>query len=1182
MRLRRLDVIRYGHFTDAALELPAGARDLHIVFGPNEAGKSTALSAFEDLLFGIPHNSPLNFVHDYNSMRIGAVLEDEQGGVIEVRRRKGNKGTLLAPDGAQHPAGDGALLPFLAGVDRDFVERMFSLDHTRLRQGGQEILQARDDVGEALFSSAAGLSGLRDRLKALSAEADNLWAPRRAKHRRYFEAEDRLKEASSELRDRSVAASKWQQLKRAYDSRQEAYDALAEEIEQATADQRKLTRIRRVFRHIRTLEETEQAIADLGEVISLPEDAARTLEGAERDDANAATQIETHNKHLEKAQEERSLLTFDAALGQRNDDIEKLHERRINVRRGRDDLPKRYAELAHHEADLQQAAAELEWGSSDLTDVAARIPPRSKVAAARKLLNTRGARVSAAENTRSTLEDAEAAVRELEEELERLDVPVDMSKLEAVLKASPDAGELGARVDAAVSSFEDAEAALNHVLISMKPGVANASALEGLSVPPKDTVQSHRDALRSLEERAQGCREKIRAAENELEINRNASERLATEESAVAPEELARARQHRGSGWSLIRRRYVVGASLNDDELRAFAESEDVLAEKYEAAVEAADSLADRRFEKAEAAGQLSVYRRQFAEQNDKLQALKSDLEAYEEEGERLATTWKEMWSKAPFEPLDPDTMLEWLTRKDEALAAGERRATAERRLAALREQEASAKAIVLTELAELGMDIKAYTEQQLAVVREAAADTCRQNEKAAEKKRQAQEAHRKAKADATRRQTALEKADADLTEWNTEWAAALSALGLDAAVSPDAVSAQMDAIEEMRTLVGKINDLRHERIGKIERDTEAFNADVTAIVNAVAPDLAEVEPEEAVLELERRLAEAKRVQNLQKEKDSTIKDLEKSIADCEEARRGSLEVIASLQNTAGVDNLDELKRAIASSDRLRELKAKRDEVSATLGEEGDGFPVEQLRLECRDVDLDQVSARASSLEQDLEELRARQLDVRDERSAARTAFEAVGGDDAAARAAAARQEALAEMRETAEQYVRLRSSAILLQWAIDRFRREKQAPLLKRAGELFATLTQGSFSNLSVDFDDQDEARLIGVRPNGRTVGIAGMSTGTADQLYLALRIASIFDYVERATPFPFIADDLFINFDDERAAASFEVLGQLAASTQVLFFTHHQHLVDIARSTLGGSVSVISFNDETLEKAV
>ncbi len=159
-----------------------------------------------------------------------------------------------------------------------------------------------------------------------------------------------------------------------------------------------------------------------------------------------------------------------------------------------------------------------------------------------------------------------------------------------------------------------------------------------------------------------------------------------------------------------------------------------------------------------------------------------------------------------------------------------------------------------------------------------------------------------------------------------------------------------------------------------------------------------------------------------------------------------------------------------------------------------------------------------------------------------------------------------------AEEYVRVRSAALLLQWAIERYRREKQAPLLKRAGQLFMTLTSGSFSDLALAFDENDHVHLTGLRPDGARVAVNGMSTGTADQLYLALRVASVEDYLERASPLPFVADNLFTNFDDVRAAAGFNVLGQLAQRTQVLFFTHHRHLVDVAQATLGRQVSVIS----------
>ena len=103
MRLAKLDLPRYGRFTDASIELPRAERDIHIVFGPNEAGKTTCLTAIEDLLFGIPARSPYNFLHSYENMRVGAVLEND-GDCFEFQRRKTQRDMILGP-GRESAAG---------------------------------------------------------------------------------------------------------------------------------------------------------------------------------------------------------------------------------------------------------------------------------------------------------------------------------------------------------------------------------------------------------------------------------------------------------------------------------------------------------------------------------------------------------------------------------------------------------------------------------------------------------------------------------------------------------------------------------------------------------------------------------------------------------------------------------------------------------------------------------------------------------------------------------------------------------------------------------------------------------------------------------------------------------------------------------------------------------------------
>ena len=1043
MRLRRLDLLRYGRFTGESLDLPLSDRqpDFQVVFGLNEAGKSTALLAIEDLLFGIPRNTPLDFLHSNPELRIGAVLQDHHE-TLEVRRRKGNRDTLLTPEETPIPMGESALEPFLAGANRGFIKRMFSLDHERLREGGREILEARDDIGQMLFSAGAGLSGLRETLNALEEEADALWAPRRAARRKYYQADDRLKEARKTLREHTVTVGDWRRLEQAVEVVQEAYAALEREIEEKSAEQRKLGRIRRVYGSVRRNAELEEGIVALGEVTPLREDARQILRDAERNDAATAGRIETLRKQIDAARDECSKLTCDEGLIAHEDDIEQLHERRITARSAKADLPALRAELARAEAEVRGLAADLEWDADDIERIIGRIPPRPRVNIARTLLNRRGERISAVRNAKAAAEEAAVRAGELLRDAPKGE-PVDVSNLAAVTRAARRLGDMASRIGAATAQVDDEQASLDQLLDSLKPTVADVATLGALSAPSQDTVLTHRDASRALNERMQSCGQRIRDAQRELDRRRSSTEQFAHDEDVVSTGDLVRARKHRDVGWSLIRRCHVDGAPVSDDESSAFAGTEGNLPDAYEEAVRIADTLADRRFDKAEAVAQLAVMLRGIAEQEELVRSLRQEEATLVEERLGLDAAWRNMWPEAPFEPLAPDEMLEWLSIRKDARSAVERRAKAERQVAGLRRQEAESRAGVLDALTALGAGTQSLASQPLAVVLEAADDVLAEHEKVAHSRRRSTQAHRQAAADEESKRKALAQAEAIWLEWQRRWADALAALGLDPTADPEVASAQIEAIDEMRTSVDEVNRLRHERIGKIEGYLVAFGRDVAQLAAIVAPDLAGLESDEMALQMERRLMEAKRVRDLLRERDHTITGLEQEIDECEAARRHAREDVHRLQEAAGVTNAEELKVAIDKSDRLRALKAEQAQVLGTLREAGDGFPVDVLREECKEVDPDQVAAREASLAQELEDLHERRLETREHRTAARQAFEAVGGagNDSAARAAADQQEALAEMRDIAEQYVRARSAALLLQWAIDRYRLAKQAP---------------------------------------------------------------------------------------------------------------------------------------------
>jgi len=84
-------------------------------------------------------------------------------------------------------------------------------------------------------------------------------------------------------------------------------------------------------------------------------------------------------------------------------------------------------------------------------------------------------------------------------------------------------------------------------------------------------------------------------------------------------------------------------------------------------------------------------------------------------------------------------------------------------------------------------------------------------------------------------------------------------------------------------------------------------------------------------------------------------------------------------------------------------------------------------------------------------------------------------------------------------------------------------------------------------------------------------MSDGTRDQLYMALRLAALELHLEQATTLPFIADDLFVNYDNARSKAGLEALRKLSEQTQVLFLSHHDHLIPTVLEVFGKQVNVV-----------
>jgi uncharacterized protein YhaN len=275
-----------------------------------------------------------------------------------------------------------------------------------------------------------------------------------------------------------------------------------------------------------------------------------------------------------------------------------------------------------------------------------------------------------------------------------------------------------------------------------------------------------------------------------------------------------------------------------------------------------------------------------------------------------------------------------------------------------------------------------------------------------------------------------------------------------------------------------------------------------------------------------------------------------------------------ALCREAGCQQADELPQAERASAEAARLDEALDAIDDQLAALAAGATIGQFAEEAQQASSDELPGQLAELRRKVEELEG-ERSVLDQRiGSERQALAQMQGESDAAAAAEEVQELLARLEQDATEYVRIRLALKLLGEGMEHYRQQNEGPVLRRAAELFRQFTLERFEGLRVDEEDGRQV-LRGVRANEepKLLDLAAMSDGTADQLYLALRLASLESYLEGREPLPLIVDDVLICFDDPRAAAALRALAELARKTQVIFFTHHLHLVELARANVAAA---------------
>ena len=1139
MRFSRLSLERYGRFEDCELDFRAGSPDLHVIYGENEAGKTTSLAAVSDLLFGFPQRSPYNFLFDYSLLRVGAVLEDG-GTTLACRRKKGTGGTLLGADDAA--IDEAPLAAMLRGQTRDTFGLSFSLDQAALRLGGQAMIEAKNDVGRTLFAAGSGLTGVSDELRRLEAEADAIWGPTSRGSRTFTQALRRLAESTRVVRDDALKPKAWSDARVATERTREALEAARRDRDAVQTEARFAERVRRIAPLVRRREEQTAALAEYEGVVDLGRQRETAAEELVRGADEAVRAMAAAESLIADIAERRSAVSTDAQVLGEAEEVDRLVAEAGAEIKAKRDLVGLETELA----DATVAVRRLRTEAGPNADAA---PPRDLAARLRELARVDG-------EQRLTARQIEDERQRIEERRSRAEAALAANVVgdaaDALASAVDLARALGAdadsRCDAARGRLEGARRAAADALARLAPWAGDADALARLPRVDAAEIQEARDALAALlaeirreQEAAQRASDQSSAAA--LEISQ-----LATG-SAVSAEEIVEVRAERDRLWRPLRDHIVDGAPLPSPANAVTC---------FETGVTAADGRSDARYAAADASGRLALLERTRASHELAGEQAGARARSARNRYEHDLATWRRRLADAGLPELEPGRFSSWQADRDAAEAAqAELRGLASEaeRSEARRDAARSALAAALgtTDAAGSLGPVLARAEARRAALEDVS--------------------RKRLLAQAELDQVAVETAALDRRASTAEgaatvnaaaWAAALAEARLDIDVT--ACGAVLDLLDELREVAASEAHLRR-RVEGIARDSRDHAAAVGCLADTLG--MAGGKVSERLRSMRDRLAAARTAATLHGSLDEEDRRRHREFQEAQARLKATDEALAPFLAETGAADRTALGAAI---ERSRARRALVEGVAATDGaiiEAGDGLGLDALVAAVGATDPDQVASQLMALGSRLDDLNAAVDAAATAHGDARATFAALDTDGTAAvDAAADAEQARSELEVLAEDYILKRTQAVTLKWAIERYRERHQDPLLLRAGELFSTLTTGRYVTLKVDTDGPSP-RLRGMRDDMRTlIDVDAMSEGTTDQLFLALRLAALEQSVAAGVALPFLADDLFVNFDDRRAEAGFRVLAEVAQGTQVLFFTHHPHLVQIAKSVVGAEL--------------
>ncbi|HKQ70203.1 MAG TPA: AAA family ATPase, partial [Polyangiaceae bacterium] len=808
MRLLKLRLIAYGPFTDAEIDLAANG--VHIVYGKNEAGKSTALRAITGLLYGIAKNTPDAHLHKMPDLRVGGTFLTEGGkGSISLTRRKGREHTLLDQGG--RPVDEVVLSRLLGGVSQEQFLTSFGLDHESLRKGGNALLLG-EGAGENLFSAALSGGEVHQILRGLRAEADALFTAK-AHTKPLNEALRAFADATKAVREAAMSPDALLQQRELLDDLGRERAACEADRQRLMVERAKLVRAEQALPVLAKHQLLGERRRAMGDVVLLPPSARSNRALHLRTVSETTQETARLNARLADLATRRDRLVVPEGLVRYKEVPLDLANRLGSHRKAARDLPRLHGEIEELEAEaltvLRKLGREvtLEKAEAWRVDAAA-------LGSIRRVAKEKAKLAEEHRQNQRALAEKRSRMALLVAKRDQVGSLPDAGALRKAVTRAEREGPLDdrlAKLEAHVNLLQqDAESELG----SLGQRHSSPEAAAALPVPLPETIE--RFARQWATREADALRVIGESTEQEALLARLAREIKALELAGRVPTEpaLIAAREQRDRTWKVLRGSEGLPSAETFDQ--------------FERQLREADELSDRLRREAERVSRLAVLLAERDSAALRKAALTREQERLERERLDEQAAWRAAWSGTGVDPRPPAEMKPWVQRHAKLVRTADE-------LRRARSEAASLRAVIAMHALPIRDMLEAAggalpPSPGLGALLDHAGEVLEKMARAVQEKRETERLLEELTLE-TAELAAGEKRRAEEAErLAPTWDAAARSLGLSGSASPDEAT---DAIDWLAEAFRKIDQIAAagRRAAGIERDGKAFAEDVARLV---------------------------------------------------------------------------------------------------------------------------------------------------------------------------------------------------------------------------------------------------------------------------------------------------------------------------------------------------------------